>query len=195
MANTLPVLVTSPTPLPLQREIMWGENIQHFDNGQTVGSTGWQRELYKWRFTFRNQQPAFVNSLTAFVCGRKGMTRLFFFSDPYDMHVNSQVLQNTGTATQTLELMHPVCSYHVFPNSAFLGTLTSALSGTLSLGIDYALDHDGGWITLNVTPHSGDYITVNSTQFYRKVRFDRNYADQSPLWQIFGGEVALLETF
>lgn len=194
MPNTIPVWPMSPTPLPLNREALWGAAIVEYDNGDTQGQTGWERELWKFSFTFRNQQPAFTNSLTAFVCDRRGPVRPWFFSDPYDMHVNSQLLQNTGTAVVTMELMHPVCSYHVYPNSAFLTTLTSALSTTLSLGTDFNLDHDSGYITLVVSPNSDDYITANSTQFFRKVRFASDYRDTSPLWQIFNGQVHFRET-
>lgn len=192
MPSTIPVLVTSPTPLPLQRTMLFGENVTFYDTGQSQGQTAWTRELWKWKVGIKNQQTAFINSLTAFVRGRLGRTRPFFFSDPYDFWVNSQLLQNTGTAIATFELMHPVGSYHVYPNSAVL-TLTSNLSGALSNGIDYSLDHDTGYIGLLITARSNDFIRVTSTQFFRKVRFDSDYGDQSRLWTNFDGEISFTE--
>lgn len=194
MANTIPVfLANSPSNLPLSREIQWGENLTQYDTGESQGQTAWSRELWRWRVRINNQQDTFISSLVSFVNDRRGRVRPFFWSDPYDFRVNSQQLQNTGTAVVTMELFHPVGSYHVYPNSAFIQTLTSNLSGTLNLGIDFQLDHDTGYITLVVSPTSTDYITVNSTQFWRKARFDRSYSDQSPLWQIFDAEVSWME--
>lgn len=193
MANTIPVWVTSPTPLPFGRTFAWGASMTNYDNGDSQGQTGWTREMLQFSVQVKNQQPGTINSLTAFVNNRKGPVLPFFFSDPYDMHVNSQLLQNTGTAVVTMELFHPVGSYHIYPNSAFIGTITSALSPALSLGTDFNLDHDSGYLTLVVSPNSDDYLTVNSTQFFRKCRFARDYSHQSPLWEIFNARLDFRE--
>lgn len=182
----MPLLVFPSSPLPggMSREKDWNFNRVYYDSGASQGFTAWTQPRYKWQLQWQNVNETKQNTLSWFSDQIKGGTDAFLMKDPYDFVVNSVVVASGATNGSTLQTFD-INSYHIRVDTTYIGSLTSTVSGYVTLGQEYSYDQDNGIITIN-TMNVGDiWSIVDSSQFFRKCAFERNYQDISPIWNIF----------
>jgi len=190
---TLPIFVTSPLPLPMDRVPSWNESVYRYDSGARQATTGWDRPLYtRMAFTVRNMGRAKQSSLHNFYNERKGKTEPFVVKDPYDYLVQgiTQVPSGPTIAANSGFYFVEAHSWNFLPDSANL-VFVSALSGTLISGSHYVVSLDNGFVQLVIGKAAADNISA-SGHYFRKVAF-ADFQEQSFLWDQFNGSFVLEE--
>lgn len=187
---TIPVFPTSPVPGDLSREPMWNEFSHTYDSGRYQSSTNWSQPLYHYAFPLKNWPETKTNSLRAFYNARFGKVEPFAFKDPYDKDLVGVTLAATTTmGAGSGFYLYEANSYRVLPDSANF-VITCGRSGNLVSGTNYVMSLDNGWIQVVTAPSS---IWTGSGEFFRKVHFDMQWTEKSPIWNIFNGTVVLQE--
>jgi len=189
---TKPIFPTSPVPAGVSFEPKWNSQVHHYDSGVGQGASYWSRPLYTYRIPFRNIAYAGQSSLQAFFNARKGTAESFFMSDPNVFNINSVQFVSTGTSVATLYL-YDTNSFRVYPASGNL-TITSALSGTLTEGTHFSIEHNTGIIDISgLAPDSADYWTATSVHFFKNCRFSAGMPMNTILWQQYSFDIMIDE--
>lgn len=192
MTNSLQIWPVSPMPL-MSRQIDWGTTGQRFGTGRQQSSTTFARPLMKWQIPFTNVTCVDRRAMYDFYNdpGIRGSTGRFLMMDPDDFEVSSSgVAFVTGVNTFYARTNQ---GYYVIPASGHIN-LFSVLSGEMTNGVDYTLDQDTGIITRVIAFNATDSWSVQSTDFFRKCKFDGNYTDASPrVWSIFNIQLSVEE--
>jgi hypothetical protein len=177
------VMPMSPLPAQTTKERNWGEQTTHYDSGAFQGMTPYQKPLFMWDIPFKNVNEVKQSSLAAFVDALRGQSTPFLMKDPYDFRVNSVLAVNSGTNSGTFYI-YDTNSYFVRPDTTFIGSMFSSLSGFVRLGTNYAIDQDTGVMSV-ISKGITDIWGVRSLQYYRKCVFDNSYRETSVLWNVF----------
>lgn len=188
---TTQIFPTSPVPAGGSREPFWNSGVQAYDSGVKQGVSYWSRPLYEYKIPWKNIEATAQSSLESFYNSMKASATPFFFGDPYDHIITSASIVSTGTAPTSF-YMYDVNSYRVYPASGNL-TITSALSGTLTEGTDFSVDHETGIIVASLQPTSSDYWYVSSAEFFKKCRFADGAQFIQPIWGQFSIGLTLRE--
>lgn len=187
----LPTFPLSPLPANVQRTPQWNTNKIAYDSGASQAMTPWQRPLMQWAIPFNNIPVTKQSSLYAFWNDRRGQTDPFLMKDPYDYQVSSVLAVASGVSSGAFSL-YDIRSYFVIADSFSVASLFSTLSGYVRLGSDYVYDQDTGVFSI-VTKATSDVWSARNFEFFRKCRFDADYADQSPFWQQFSVALVVKE--
>lgn len=181
----LPIFPSSPLPGGLSREVNWNFNRVYYDSGASQGFTAWTQPRYEWRVQWQNINETKQNTIAHFVnVTLKGGVNAFLMKDVYDYVVNSWMVASGATNGSTLQT-YDQNSFHIRVDTTYMGSLTSTVSGFVTLGSEYSYDQDNGIITIN-TMNAGDiWSYVDSSEYFRKCVMERNYQDTSPIWNIF----------
>lgn len=188
----LNILVTSPLPLPMDRNFRWGESIIWYDSGASQGSTPYVRHLIDYAFGISNMERSKQSSLYAFWNQQKGAVTPFLMKDPYDQTLTLVVAAGSGTSLNSGSNLRAkdARSWNVIPDSSGFSVI-STLSGTLTASTHYVLSADNGNIYWKITKASTDTFRIDGS-FFRKVRF-KEYRENSFLWNEFSGSVVIEE--
>tara|TARA_R110000868_G_scaffold157974_5_gene385637 strand:- start:402 stop:974 length:573 start_codon:yes stop_codon:yes gene_type:complete len=173
----------SPLPAGLTRAAQWNESIQVFDSGVRQAITPYKKPLYNYGLNISKMNEISQAPLWAFWNARKGMIEPFLMKDPYDYRVNSIVSVRSGINAGTVAI-YDTNSWTIRPDSTTVGSMFSALSGYITLGVEYTLDQDEGILTV-VTKDNTDIWRCTSMQYFRKVAFASQLTEKSLLYNIF----------
>lgn len=184
------IFPSSPVWADITREIMWQEEVTHYDSGRFQGSTAWVRPLYRYDINAANYTEVKQNSLEAFFNALKGRATPFLFKDPYAYQAAGITQPSTtsmanGSGFYGLQAN----SWRVIPDSAFL-VITCGRSGALNAGSHYVASMDNGFITTKVAPSS---LWVASFEYFRKAVFEDQYAPGSDMWNNFHSNLKIRE--
>lgn len=181
----LPIFPSSPLPGGLSREANWNFNRVYYDSGASQGFTSWTQPRYEWRVQWQNVNETKQNTIAHFVnVTLKGGVNAFLMKDPYDYVVNSVLVVGTGVTAGSLQT-YDINSFHIRVDTVYIGSMTSTLSGFVTLGTDYDYDQDTGVINITTKNTTDEWSLVDSSQYFRKCVMERNYQDTSPIWNIF----------
>lgn len=188
----LNIFPTSPLPT-MTREFDWNESQVFFDSGESQSVTPYTRPLFRYNIPFRNFNELKQSSIDYFFrVQQKGGVTPFLIKDPYHFRVNSVLAVSTNqTQGGTLQLFD-VDSHFIRVDTTTIGSMTSNLSGYVRLGVEYNYDRDNGVLTVN-TIAATDFWTVQSAQYFRKVKLVGKYAEDSRLWNIFNANLQFRE--
>lgn len=189
----LDIFPSSPLPGGLSRTKQWNGNFVRYDSGAGQGFTAYVQPLYRWQIPWRNIADTKQNTLAYFADTVKGNVTPFLMKDPYDFAVGSiqwvNTTQTDGDSLQTFDLR----SYHIRVDTTYIGSLTSVLSGFVTLGSEYSYDQDTGVLTVNTIGANDRWSTPTTIQYFRKVHFAQDYSDTSPIWNQFQVTVVIEE--
>lgn len=188
---TIQIFPTSPIPAGGTREPVWNSGVKNYDSGVKQGVSYWSRPLYRFQIPWQNFARTSQSSLEAFYNAMKASATPFFFGDPYNHIVTSALIVGTATSPTSF-YMYDINSYKVFPASGNL-TITSNLSGDLTEGVDFSIDHDTGIIVASLQPSSLDYWYVTSAEFFKKCRFVGGAPFYQRLWNQFSASLTIEE--
>lgn len=174
----------------MDRQRYWGESSVKFDSGAYQSSTPYVKPLYTFSIALANIPRSKQSSLSAFYDEMRGRVTPFLIQDPYDFNAATGIVVTTGTAPTSFFLKTPT-GFPVFAKSGSV-VITSNLSGALTQNSHWVLDGTTGIIVASMRPTSADFWTVTSGEFYKKVAFTE-YAENSPIWNIFNGSVTIQE--
>lgn len=186
------IFPVSPLPARMTRQFKFNVSVQRYDSGARQAVTAWSKPLYEWRIPWQNMNETKQNTLASFAKDMFGPLTPFLMKDPYDYRINSVLLCSTNQTNASTLYIYDTKSFYVRADTITVATLTSNLSGFVSLGAEYSYDQDSGVLTVN-TINATDYWTVQSAQYYRKVAFKDDYSDTSPIWNIFNSNVQIEE--
>jgi hypothetical protein len=186
------IFPVSPLPASMTRKLRFNAAVARYDSGARQAFSPWSKPLYEWNIPWRNMNETKQTTLQSFAQDMFGPVTPFLMKDPYDYRVNSVVAVSTSqTQGGTLQI-YDVKSFFIRVDTTTVSTMTSNLSGYVSLGTEYDYDQDNGVLTVN-TIAATDYWTAQSIQYFRKVAFKEDYSDQSPIWNIFNSNIAIEE--
>jgi hypothetical protein len=182
----------SPLPAGTSRMKDWNSAVQEYDSGDSQGLSPWIKPLYRYSLPLNNYTEIKQSSLWHFWDLVKGATIPFLLRDPYDYSINSVLAVRSGITNAATLFFYDVNSYMVRPDTVFTGSLFSALSGYVRLGIEYGLDQDSGILTVN-TKAVTDVWGVRSMFYLKKCRFSGDHNETSPLWNVFNSNLSVKE--
>lgn len=189
----LPIFPVSPLPAEIRRTLRVNANVARYDSGARQGFSAWKKPLYRWEVPFRNMNEIKQNTLAEFSKDVFGPVMPFLMKDPYDYTVASVTLVNTnqtqGSTLQTFDTR----SYSIRIDTTDIATLTSALSGFVTLGSEFGYDQDTGIMTVNTINAGDHWSTPTTVEYFRKVAFADDYSDTSPIWNIFNTNIVIEE--
>lgn len=184
------IFPSSPLPGGLRRKKDWNGNYARYDSGAGQGFTAWTQPRFEWGVPWKNINEIKQGVLSTFVDSVRGMVDPFLIKDAYDYQVGSvQFVNSNQTQGSTLQTFD-VRSFHIRVDTTFIGSLTSAVSGFVTLGSEYDYDQDNGIITVNTFTALDIWSNPSTIEFFRKVHFKNEYSDTSPIWNQF--QVALV---
>lgn len=186
------IFPASPLPADLGREKSWGDNQILYDSGVMQGDSPYIKPLYRWTVPFKNYTEIKQSSLWAFWDKVQGRTFPWLMKDPYDYFVNSVMGVRSGITNAATLQVFDTNSYSVRPDTLYIGSLFSTLSGYVRLGIEYGIEQDTGILTVN-TKAVTDVWGVRSLFYFKKCTFRAPYQEKSPLWNIFNTDFTIWE--
>lgn len=187
-----PTFVYSPLPAALERTPQWGETITQYDSGAQQGQTAYTRPLYTWGVSIKLMTETKQPALLQFVNSLRGQVGVFLMKDAYDFRVASVLSVASGVTQGSSLFVYDTNSYTVRPDTLFIGSMASALSGYVRLGTQYSIDQDTGILTVN-TKAVNDIWGVRSLEYFRKVRLNAPYKDTSALWNTWTSNLTIQE--
>lgn len=187
-----PTFVFSPLPAALDRTFDWGESLTLYDSGEQQGQSPYSRPLYRWSVPIKLMTEAKQPALLQFVNSIRGQVGVFLMKDAYDFRVSSVLAVRSGITNAATLFLYDTNSYRVRPDSIFISSMTSALSGYVRLGVEYSLDQDTGIVTVN-TKATSDIWGVRSLEYFRKCRLNNGYRDASGLWNTWTTNLSIVE--
>lgn len=182
------------SPLPaMTRNFNTNVNVARYDSGARQAFSAWKKPLYEWNMNFQNFNETKQNTLTSFAKDMFGPLTPFLMKDPYDRYVNSVLLcstnQTNGSTLQTFD----VKSFSVRIDTTDISTITSNLSGYVSLGTEFDYDQDSGILIINTIASNDFWSITNTVEYFRKVAFKEDYSDASRIWNIFNSTIQIEE--
>ena len=181
----LPTFPFSPLFAAMTREFDWNENKNVYDSGDQQGSTNWAKPLYKYTMNISLYNQIKQSSLWAFWnLQTKGMTKPFLIKDPYDNYVSSVIVAGNAATNAATGYIYDTNSFSIRADTTTISTLTSALSGFVTLGHEYSYLQDTGIFTVN-TKVTSDVWTAHSVSYWRKVTFSKKMTEAQILWGTF----------
>lgn len=187
------IFPSSPLPGGLRRTKRWNGNDMTYDSGATQGFTAWKKPLYKWNVPWQNINEVKQAVLSEFADDVRGTVDNFLIKDPYDYKVGSvQFVNSDQTLPSTLQTFD-TNSYSIRVDTIFIGSLTSALSGYVTLGDEYEYNQDDGIITVKSMNAADIWSNPSTIEYFRKAKFDEAYADTSPMWNQFNVQLVIKE--
>lgn len=187
------IFPSSPLPGGLRRTKQWNGNNITYDSGANQGFTAWKKPLYRWDVPWQNINDVKQGVLSTFADSVRGTVDPFLIKDPYDYKVGSvQFVNSAQTEGGTLQTFD-TSSFSIRVDTTFIGSLTSALSGFVTLGAEYDYDQDNGVLTVNTIDAIDIWSNPSTIEYFRKAKFDGNYADVSPIWNQFNVQLVIKE--
>jgi hypothetical protein len=162
----------------------WNSNVLRYDSGARQGFTPFKKPLFEWNVPFKNIAETKQNTLSSFADDVRGPTDPFLIKDAYDYIVNSVVVVAAGATNGQSFQTFDAKSFSIRIDTLSIATITSAVSGFVTLGTEFSYDQDLGIITAD-TIDGADVWSVRSAEYYRKVAFKNDYSDTSPIWNQF----------
>lgn len=188
----LAIFPSSPLPGGIQRKKRWNGNDVMYDSGAGQGFTAWTQPLYEWNVPWRNINETKQNTLAYFADQMRGMVLRFLMKDPYDYQVGSVLVVAAGTTAGSYQTFD-INSFHIRVDTTYIGSLTSTLSGFVTLGTDYDYDQDTGVLNITGKASADAWSLVATGEYFRKVHFKQDYSDTSPIWNQFQVNVMIEE--
>jgi len=180
----LNIFPSSPLPAGLQREFDWRENITKYDSGARQAMTPLIQPLHNWSVPWNNINEIKQSALSSFFNLQKGQVTPFLMKDPIDFRTNSVLAVNTDQTNPVSTGLFDLRSYFIRADTTTIGSLTSSISGFVTLGQEYDYDQDTGLLTVN-SINSGDFWTVQSMTFFHKCAFASSYRETGIMWNQF----------
>lgn len=188
----LAIFPTSPLPANLSRTRNWNDDVVTYDSGMAQGLSTFVRPLFIFNIPYRNVSENQQGSLTNFIDTVKNGASPFLMKDAIEFRVNSNLAVGAAvTDADTLQLFD-TRSFFIRADTTTIGSLFSADSGYVRLGVEYNYEQDTGLLSV-VTKDVGDVWGVRSLQYYRKCRFVRPYTDTAIIWNQFSFMLAVKE--
>ena len=100
---------------------------------------------------------------------------------------------NSNTSLPSTLQTFDTNSFSIRVDTIFIGSLTSAVSGFVRLGLHYDYDQDAGVITVKSMDALDIWSNPTTIEYYRKAKFVNNYADTSPIWNQFNTTIVIEE--
>lgn len=188
----LEIFPVSPLPANTTRIKRYNANVARYDSGARQAFSNWSKPLYEWSVPFKNFNETKQNTLNWFYNNQFGPVNPFLMKDPYDFRVNSVLVASAGYTDGATLYVYDTFSYYILVDTTTIGSLSSALSGYVTLGQEYQYDQDTGILTANSIDGT-DVWTAQSLQYFRKVAFKDDYSDTSPVWNIFNSNIVIEE--
>lgn len=189
----LQIFPVSPLPAEMRRIFRSNANVARYDSGARQSFSAWKKPLYRWEIPFRNMNEIKQNTLSEFSKDVFGPRDPFLMKDPYDYSVGSVLLANTGTTNGSTLQTFDVRSFSIRIDTTDISTITSALSGFVTLGTEFDYDQDSGILTVNTIAATDHWSATNTIEYFRKVAFAEDYSDVSQIWNIFSANVIIEE--
>jgi hypothetical protein len=169
---------------------MWSGEVHKYDSGLRQGSTPWVRPLYRYSVAAKNYSELKQSSLHLFWNTQKGMITPFLLKDPYD-YTAEAVVQATSTNMDSGDgfFFQEVNSYRMIADSAAL-YMADPASSQLLPDSHFVMSGDNGYVTVLVPVSS---VWTASFEFFRKVAFDAQMAENSPIWNQFSTSLIIQE--
>lgn len=186
------IFPVSPLPANIQRVFKFNASVARYDSGARQGFSAWKKPLYEWQIPWNNMNETKQNTLASFAKDMFGPVTAFLMKDPYDYRVNSVLAVSTNQTQGSTLHIFDTKSFMIRVDTTTIGSLTSNLSGFVTLGGQYSYDQDTGVLTVN-TIAATDFWTAQSLQYFRKVAFKEDYSDVSVIWNIFGSRMVIEE--
>ena len=186
------IFPVSPLPAQMTRKLRFNAAVARYDSGARQAFSPWSKPLYEWQIPWKNINETKQATLQSFANDMFGPVTAFLMKDPYDYRINSVLLCSTNQTNGSTLYIFDTKSFYVRADTTTVATLTSNLSGYVSLGTEFSYEQDTGILTIN-TIGATDFWTVQSAQYFRKVAFKDDYSDQSPIWNIFNTNIAIEE--
>lgn len=189
---SLPIFPMSPMPGGTDRTFRWGTSVQFYDSGASQGNSPFLRPLIDYNMPLSNINEIKQTSLNYFInVLTRGPTIPFLMKDPYLFRVQSVLAVRSGYASGSGTLnLYDLNSWFIRADTTTIGSLFSATSGYVRLGVEYNYDQDTGVFTVN-TKLVSDVWGARSIEHFQKVRFVNDYREQSPIWNIFGAQLEM----
>ena len=178
------IFPSSPLPGGLNRKKKWNGNRVTYDSGASQGFTAWTQPRFEWVAPWRSINEVKQLVIASFADQVRGNVDPFLMKDAYDYQVGSVMIVRSGITTGSLQSFD-ARSYHIRVDTLHIGSLTSTLSGFVTLGTEYDYDQDTGVINITTKNATDQWSIVATGEYYRKVAFSDDYSDASPLWNSF----------
>lgn len=189
----LAVWPDSPQPAGQSMEPTWGEHVTEFDSGAYHATTTRGRPLYKnWNIPWRNIPQTKRDTILGFVNSMRSGGTPFLVKHHHDYRVNSVLAASAGYVSGTSFFLYDTNSFFIRADTTTIGSLSSTLSGYVTLGAEYSYDQDTGIITAN-TINASDVWGVRSAEYYRKVYIKRNYQESGILHEQYSARIEFSE--
>jgi len=188
----LEIFPSSPLPGGLTRQKKWNGNDVSYDSGAGQGFTSWTQPRYEWNIPWKNINDVKQSTLADFVDDMRGTVDRFLIKDPYDYQVGSVMVVRSGISAGSVQTFN-VKSYHVRVDTTYIGSLTSTLSGFVTLGTEYDYDQDTGVLNITTKNATDQWSIVATAEYFRKAHFKQDYQDTSPIWNQFSVNIVIEE--
>lgn len=188
----LPIFPFSPLPANLERFKNWNENDITYDSGEHQTDTAFVKPLYTYTVPVKLMTEIKQSSVWAFWDDRKGGTRPFLMKDPYDYAVASVMTVRSGITNASTLFFRDTRSFSIRPDTVTVGSMVSALSGYVTLGVEYGIEQDTGILTVNSKAVT-DVWGARSLAYFKKVKWTSPYKETSQLWNIFATSWTFVE--
>lgn len=189
----LPVFPYSPLPGGMTREAFWNGANNVYDNGEMQGFTNFVKPLMRYTIPLSLYTEIKQSSVWAFFSDTtQGMVKPFLLKDPYLYAINSVVGVQSGVTNAATMFLFDTNSYMVRADTLSIGSLFSASSGYVRLGVEYGYSTDTGVLTVN-TKAVSDVWGVRSATYYRKVKLTSAFVETAAMWNTFGSGLTLQE--
>lgn len=189
----LPIFPYSPMPGGITRQSFWNENVQVYDSGTDQGFSNYLKPLMRYTIPLSLYNEIKQSSVWPFFRdSTRGMLRPFYVKDPYDQWSAPVTAVGTGVTTGGFQLFD-TNSYSIRVDTTYIGSLSSVLSGFVTLGSEFTYNVDSNQLVVN-TKASGDVWTYPSTvSYFRKVRLSAGFVETAAIWNVFGSALSLNE--
>lgn len=190
----LPVFPYSPMPGGITRQAFWNENVTTYDSGVDQGFSNYAKPLMLYTIPLSLYNEIKQSSVWQFFQNTtRGMTKPFLVTDPYDRWIAPVTVVRSGFTSGASLHFCDANSYSVRVNTTYIGSLTSALSGYVRLGVEYGYDVDAGILTVNTKATSDVWTNGQTVSYFRKVRLTSPFVETAAIWNIFGSALTLKE--
>lgn len=171
-------------PADTERERSWSVEQTFYDSGAYQGASARVRPMLTWDIPWKNINIIRQSSLEALFDVTFGGTLPFLIKDAYGFRVASVLAVRSGITNAATLHLFDTNSWFVRADTTTIGSLFSASSGFVRLGVEYAYSQDDGILTVN-TKATADVWGVRSMEYFRKAVFVGNMRDKGIIWEQF----------
>jgi len=190
----LPTFPYSPMPGGITRTPFWNENVQTYDSGADQGFTNYVKPFYRYTIQISLYNEIKQNSVWTFFRDQtKGMLNAFYIKDPYDQYSAPVTAVRSGLTNAATVALYDTKSYTIRVDTTTIGSLTSTLSGFVTLGVEFGYNVDSNILTVNTKAAADVWTYASTVSYFRKVRLAAPFVETAVIWNIFGSALTLNE--